>query len=796
MLVLLCGGLRLPAQQDWSWVLGDSVLMTFPNGGAPVVDSLARTRWAFESMACISDSSGELLYYTDQNFIYRADGSKPSGGIDLESYYMSNGLQFLPIWGGAGYVLFYVSYTCTQVSICPRLSVIGTVNGRDTVLQNQALGHYHPLYGPVEKVSAVRDAQGTGWWVFYHGYDDNIFIKFKVDGNKVSPLSLQPIGSIYGIVGSNASVQNGELCFSPQGDKLLMVTGSGIIDLFDFDRCSGMLSNWDSLGTLAYTYPGPNINYGCAFSPDGTKIYVAEASEAPDINHLYQFDLTAPDIRASKTLIYTLPDSVLSGALQLGPDGKIYMSQTGNYDSLNVANFYLSVINDPNQAGTACNFTYLSLWLKGLRGTAGLPNLPNYNLPPLVAQVAEAGPARKLCPGDSVRIGYPDSTGGAVTYSWSPTDGLTDSTSAYTWARPDTSTWYYLRAYDAAMGMPCGQTIDSVLVTVVLSGDLPVASLGNDTVVCLQDSVRLSVSAVSGWEYAWSTGDTTAQIWASVAGTYAVTVTNPSANLHCLVDADTMMLTIFQAPQALAAGFAGRDTVICNGDSVLIGSSAVSGWDYNWLPSGFLNSTTIAQPLAMPGASQDYALLATDSVSGGVCMQVADTVVIVVEQPFTHAMPVDVSFCVGECFVIGVEPVIGMQYAWSPVSGLTSPDMSLTKAQPLATTTYSLSITNPALQSANCRARDYTVVATADACAPASFIIENAGGMVEVLAIGAHQGQVSLQLIDYMGRLVYRNTDYQNDLSTASLASGVYLFALRIDGECPLSYEGKLLVLR
>lgn len=702
-------------------------------------------------------------------------------------------------------MLFYVSGNCNLIGICPKLSLVYKDNEGDSIILNKELGNYNPLSGPVEKVSAVRDAQGTGWWVIYHGILDNNFIKFKVDGEKVSPLSLQSIGSVYGLVGTNQSVTNGELCFSPQGDKLLMVTCSGIIDIFDFDRCTGMLSNWDTLGTPAYTYPGPNIFYGCAFSPDGTKIYVSETSELPDANHLYQWDLTAPDIRASKTLIFTFPDSVLGGALQLGPDGKIYVSHIGFYDSLSPSNFYLSVINNPNQAGTACNFTYLSLWLKGLRGTGGLPNLANYNLPPLVAQVAEAGPARKICPGDSVHIGYPDSTNGAVTYTWWPTLGLADSASAYTWAKPDSTTWYYLTAFDTAMGMPCGQTIDSVLVDVVASGEMPVASLGIDTTVCLGDSVRLSVSATSGWQYAWSTGGgfiqspDSALTLVSGAGVYSVTVTNPSANLHCLVDSDTIVLSTFPLPQALPLDFAGADTVICLGDSVRLGTGVWGlglGWDWVWAPAGFLDSANVAQPWSWPSTSVSFSVRATDSASGGVCAQVLDSVAVTVEQPFGHAAPGDVDFCLGECFTMGVAAVSGMQYAWSPSAGLERPNASLTKAQPTATTVYTLTVTNLGLQAANCREKRFTVTATADDCRPSTFIIENAGGVVQVFGAGDPHGPVALQLTDLTGRLVYRSADYQNDLSTATIASGVYVYSLRIEGDCPVSYAGTLVVMR
>jgi hypothetical protein len=577
----------------------------------------------------------------------------------------------------------------------------------------------------------------------------------------------------------------------------MLVAATGIVDLFDFDRCTGELSNWDSIGTPATNFPGPHVYYGCSFSPDGTKIYVSEIYDNPWVSRLWQWDLTVPNIRASKTLIFTSPDSVIIAQHQLGPDGKIYISNLHEHDSLNSANYNLSVINDPNQVGLACNFTYASLNLKGRRTTYSLPNLPNYNLPPMVSQVAEAGPQPPMiCPGDSVRIGYPDTTNGAVTYRWSPTIGIADSNAASTFVRPDTTRWYHLTALDTAMGLPCGQTIDSVLITVVPSADIPAVSLGNDTTICPGDSVSLSVSAGSGWQYAWNTGDTTSSVSVNASAVYSVTVTNPAANLHCFLASDSIAVSHFPNPQPLPLDVAGSDTVICEGDSIRLGQSAVAGWNYIWSPSTFLNAANLPQPMAVPLASLDYVLEVRDSISGGACVVLRDTITLTVEQPFTHPAPEDIRFCIGECFEIGVAPVSGKTYQWSPTTGLTSPTASLTKAQPDATTTYTLTVTDPTLQGVNCRTRQFQVVATADQCQPASFLIANASGTVQVFANIDHHGPVSLQLTDVTGRLVYRNADYQNELSTSTLSSGLYLYSLQIEGDCPVSLGGVLLVQR
>ncbi len=70
----------------------------------------------------------------------------------------------------------------------------------------------------------------------------------------------------------------------------------------------------------------------------------------------------------------------------MGPDGKIYMpmaySGMGYYYNVD-QNLYLSVINQPNEAGLACDFDTLSVWLGGNRATYSLPNICDYSLGPL-----------------------------------------------------------------------------------------------------------------------------------------------------------------------------------------------------------------------------------------------------------------------------------------------------------------------------------------------------------------------------------------------------------------------------
>ncbi|HET8962605.1 MAG TPA: T9SS type A sorting domain-containing protein, partial [Chitinophagales bacterium] len=166
----------------------------------------------------------------------------------------------------------------------------------------------------------------------------------------------------------------GEMIFSPQGNKLAYTAGTNL-DIYDFDRCTGELSNVHTIYNI-----DPILTYGSAFSPDGNKIYVSGFQS----DNLYQYCLNCEiEIDSTQELIYHVTGYYDIGQLELGPDEKIYF--TTPYGEVpnevyNLKTMYLCVINNPNEIGLACDVDTNTIYLGGERTLAGLPNMPNYNL--------------------------------------------------------------------------------------------------------------------------------------------------------------------------------------------------------------------------------------------------------------------------------------------------------------------------------------------------------------------------------------------------------------------------------
>jgi hypothetical protein len=94
-----------------------------------------------------------------------------------------------------------------------------------------------------EHLQAVKHGNGKDWWLIIHKYLSNQFYIYLIDSGGIQIPFIQSIGNYF-----NVGSFFGQMKFSPNGDKITIVSSGGHIDLFDFDRCTGILNNWISLG--------------------------------------------------------------------------------------------------------------------------------------------------------------------------------------------------------------------------------------------------------------------------------------------------------------------------------------------------------------------------------------------------------------------------------------------------------------------------------------------------------------------------------------------------------------------
>ena len=278
---------------------------------------------------------------------------------------------FLPFPGSTGkYVLFQTRYDFTASFGHPYrvgsflYSVVdaAAANGQGAIIEKNTLLVQDTL---CDMLAAVRHGNGRDWWV--------VCPKFK--SNQVFMCLLTPDGVQGPYLRQTPLVWGGDwnifwweqAVFSPDGQRYARANNRNDIQVFGFDRCSGEFSQ-----PLALTIPvEAKYTTGLAISANSRFVYYSTGRK------VYQFDLESSNPQASRVLLaeYDLeadPLSTTFNAMQLAPDGKIYITNTNGIHRL-------TVINNPDAPGLACNLVPHGVELPSKIGL-WVPNFPNFRL--------------------------------------------------------------------------------------------------------------------------------------------------------------------------------------------------------------------------------------------------------------------------------------------------------------------------------------------------------------------------------------------------------------------------------
>ncbi|MBK7683068.1 MAG: hypothetical protein KA347_00565 [Bacteroidia bacterium] len=374
------------------WVFGDSCAIKWNDTlTANIGFSSIHGRGTVTS---ISDSSTILLAsqtsYTNMIFnntkTFNKHGYSISGSDSIigEGWYHEMIILPLPDSDSLAYI-FSIGVTIQQnFGLYYTLINYKANNDSGIVIQKNVQLNNFPAF---DGLTAVRHGNGRDWWLVFQRWDPVNFTGFNdFYIYKISPLginvNIQNIGPMH-------STGGGQAVFNNNGDEFLNLDWRGLLSKYSFDRCSGILSN--PVTIEAERTAGYPFYTSGAFSPDDTKVYVSAYTHPNGLGFLdtlYQYDLTSANINGSRQVIYTAPNSDVGfGAMKLAPDGKIYLTSVDLTASIpypdslyTIYNTHLSVINQPDSLGLACDFQPFSFYLGGARTYYGLPNNPDYEL--------------------------------------------------------------------------------------------------------------------------------------------------------------------------------------------------------------------------------------------------------------------------------------------------------------------------------------------------------------------------------------------------------------------------------
>ncbi|ARV10478.1 hypothetical protein BTO05_12865 [Winogradskyella sp. PC-19] len=392
LLAFAITSISLNAQQEASnWFFGDGAGIQFNQDGTitPTTGNLNTD----EGCTSISDTNGDLLFYTDGITVFDRNGDVMPNGFGLKGN-PSSTQSALIVPKPQDPNIYYIFTVDTFFQGNPDegfhfYEVDMTLNGG---LGNVVVGSETQLLADSsEKISAVlKDCNTQNIWVITLSNSTgtpapngtpNAFDTFHAYEVSTAGVNTTAVTSPAGIT---LSEQRGYLKFSPSGEKLATANIEQGLFLYDFDVTTGMVTGGPTPLNITTVSNGAVFSYGLEFSPNSELLYVSSynnffaqnnpgANDNP-ANHfasLVQFDLTSANVQASQILIDQR--NFYRAALQTGPDGRIYRTTSASYNN---GLPFLSVINNPNEIGAASDYVHNAI---------ALSNNSRQGLPPFIA---------------------------------------------------------------------------------------------------------------------------------------------------------------------------------------------------------------------------------------------------------------------------------------------------------------------------------------------------------------------------------------------------------------------------
>lgn len=618
-----------------------------------------------EGSAVMSDkATGALLFYTNGTTIYNANHQPMANGTGLNGNTSATQSSLIvPV--PCSTTQYYV-FTLYSQAIFNGLSysmVDMTLNGGlgGVTTKNVSLSSQYVT----EKLTVVKHSNGQDYWLIYHSFPNcppfnpqATSAQFNVrliSTTGVGPATPYNAGTPYIDLGNTSSNPATLGYLQPSHDCSMLaaaVHNQDVIDILNFNNATGAI-------TSKYSFaPGHTEGYGVEFSPDNTKLYFSTGNSATaNAGILAQFDLsagTSAAIAASKQIIfsYASPADGGGGALQLAPDGKIYFARTAN-PGLN----YLSVINNPDGLGMACNFVQQGFMLGAKFSSLGLPNFLQEGCytDTLIADFDTL----IACVGNpsSFPTNITGTLGGGATFSWSFGDGGFSNVQnpSHTYTSPG----QYLVTLTIQDG--CKKIVIQKKITV--TGTSAPTITGNTT-ICPGGVATLTASGGGGSSYSWNTGATTAAISVSPATTttYSVAVSSGGCS-----GTASVTVTVGGALSPVITG----NTTICSGQATTLTASGGSTYSWN-------NGSTTASIQVSPSSTTSYSVLVSMSGCSG-----SATTTVTVSGALSPVITGNNTICPGSTATLNASG--GSNYSWS--NGSTNASIQVS---PTSNTTYSV----------------------------------------------------------------------------------------------------------
>lgn len=262
-----------------------------------------------------------------------------------------------------------------------------------------------------------------------------------------------------------------------------------------------------------------------------------------------------------------------------------------------------------------------------------------------------------------------------------------------------------------------GNGNDLALDDITVSACGPLIQTGFETIgnieaksSCEKDNLNYTlVAQQTGYDnpdYKWQVNKNDGNGWIDIPGettlSYKVIISNAAAGKYqyrigalnkaligaeqCRIYSDPLTINVYPPPNVTIAA----NTSACMGQPVQLRSSG--GNSYEWTgPNGFTSAES--SPVVNYNGTPAFDGIYTVRVTSNNCPFFASTTVKVYPAPSVQPLN-DVSVCEGTGIQFNVNSANATHFKWSPADGLDHDDIPNPVANPLATTTYTVSVSN------------------------------------------------------------------------------------------------------
>lgn len=549
---------KLNDQRSNVWYFGNKAGIDFNQSPPKALSNSAMNAPAGCAIVC--DRNGKAIFYTDGDKVY----DKTDTQIDVGIGGNPTSTQSALIVAVPGDETLYYIFTTQEIN---GTSVFEVRYSIFDLKQNAGKG-------AVTKKNILLFSRSTeritsnGNWLIVHEFGNSTFRAYRITNQGVGEAVYSDIGSIHNF----KYKENGQGYMKLGVRNNLAVpistpTVSNVLEVFQLVDTTGVITNYRKVDL---NQPNGQI-YGVEFSPGGRKLF-ATVKGAPTAteSEIHEFYLDSLDV-APPVFVQKKAQTTEMGALQVAPDGQIYMAF--NDAASNTKLGTISVNENKIPANSTFNFTGFAL--------AGSTN-SRLGLPNFIQQTGNGfgGPGFTFtgtCLGDTTKfVGTP--TDAIDKFQWSFGDGAnsTVATPNHLYAAAGT--------YTVSMRLTNRCGLDTTIVQKVkINPPAPKPTIPLAATLCNNPTITLDAGpAVS---YLWNDGTTAQTNVISAPGVVSVTTIDING---CQGKGKTTVVD--NRPQVDL----GPDVVVCEDNATPSLNAQNTGANFIWTLNGVANGNTTA----------------------------------------------------------------------------------------------------------------------------------------------------------------------------------------------------------